>query len=153
MNMTLRRPLILWAVTRDGDQPHAASIIFRRDDPFAVEIVLPLHDVDAVTNDQLRVDPDSRDDAISVVITFSRALLIDGLEAPAGEGQVRVEPHIVDSDYITIRLPLTADGVAFCTERAPLEAFVDATYRMVPLGGEKRLAAKELDRWLAEVAV
>ncbi|MFB4275694.1 SsgA family sporulation/cell division regulator [Nonomuraea sp. MTCD27] len=151
MKTTLSRPLTLWNAARHGDQPHAATITFRRDDPFAVEIILPLWDIDMVTNDGLRVDPDSRDDMVSVLIPFSRALLIDGLEDPSGEGAVRVEPHIVDSGYITFTLPLTADGVEFYTERAPLESFVDAALRMVPLGGEMPLADRELDCWLAEV--
>lgn len=117
----IRRPLILWNATQAGDQPSAATIIFRRDDPFAV------------------------------VITFSRALLIDGLEAPAGEGAVRVEPTATDFDFITFTLPLTADGVRFYAERGPLEAFVDATYQIVPLGSELLLASKELDMWLIGV--
>jgi hypothetical protein len=150
MKKLIHKPLILWNAARHGDQPYAATIVYRQADPYAVEIVLPLHDVDAVTNDRLRVDPDSRDDAISVVITFGRALLLDGLDAPAGEGSVRVEPHIVDG-YITFTLPLTADGVEFYAEREPLEAFVDATCRMVPLGGEYDGAVDELDRWLAGV--
>lgn len=147
----MRRPLILWNAARHGDQPHAAAIVFRRDNPFAVEIILPLHDPDTVTNDQLRVHPGARDDEISVAIPFSRALLIDGMEEPAGEGDVRVAPHIVDSGYISLTLPLTVGGVEFYTERGPLEAFTDETLRMVPLGGEIAIADAELDRWLAGV--
>lgn len=145
MKTIVRRPLILWNAAQHGDQPHAATILFRRDNPFAVEIILPLHDPDTVTNDRLRIHPGPRDefarnDEISVAIPFSRALLIDG-----------VAPHIVDSGYISLTLPLTAAGVEFYTERGPLEAFTDETLRMVPLGGEIAIADAELDRWLAGV--
>jgi len=151
MKGRLERRLLLWDASRHGIEPYRCTLVFRRDDPFAVDLVFPVRDITKVTNDELRVHPDSRDDAISVVVTFSRALLIDGLEAPAGVGEVRVEPHIVDRDYITITLPLTADGVEFYTERRSVEAFVDATCRMVPLGREPAMAGGELDRWLAEV--
>jgi hypothetical protein len=151
MRKILNRPLLLWNAARHSDKPYAATIVYRRDDPFAVEIILPLHDLDTVTNDDLRVHPGSRDDEISVLIPFSRALLVDGLEAPAGEGVVRVAPHEDDSDYIVVTLPLTAAGVAFYVERAALEAFVDATFRLVPLGGEVRLVDRDLGRWLSGV--
>jgi hypothetical protein len=147
----MERRILLWDASRHGIEPNRCTLTFRRDDPFAVDLVFPVRDTTKVTNDQLRVHPDSRDDAISVVITFSRTLVIDGMEAPAGHGTVRIEPHIVDRDYITITLPLTVEGVEFYTERRALEAFVDATCRMVPLGGELAPAGRELDRWLAEV--
>ncbi|UBU10061.1 SsgA family sporulation/cell division regulator [Nonomuraea gerenzanensis] len=151
MKTIIRRRVTLWNAAAHGDQPHDATLIYRRDNPFAVELILPLRAPDTVTNDRLLVHPGSRNGHISVFIPFSRALLIDGLEEPAGEGAVRVEPHIVDSGYISVTLPLTADGVEFYTERAPLEAFVDETLRMLPLGGEIPIADAALDRWLAGV--
>lgn len=134
MTKILRRPLILWNAARHGDKPYAASIIYRTDDPFAVTILFPTHRGSDVQE-----------------FVLGRALLIDGLEAPAGEGVVRVEPHIIDQDYISITLPTTSDGVEFYTSRAGLESFVDATLRRVPLGGELAPAASALDRWLAGV--
>ncbi|MEV0826388.1 SsgA family sporulation/cell division regulator [Nonomuraea rubra] len=148
MRTIIRRRLTLWNAAAHGDQPHAATIIYRRDNPFAVEIILPLHDPDTVTNDRLCVHPGNRDDEIAVLIPFSRALLIDGMEEPAGEGDVRVEPHIVDSGYIALTLPLTREGTEFYTERGPLEAFADETLRMLPLGDEIPIADAALDRWL-----
>ncbi|MFI7470540.1 SsgA family sporulation/cell division regulator [Nonomuraea sp. NPDC049646] len=152
MKKIVERQLLLWDASRHGVEPYRCTLVFRRADPFAVDLVFPVRDITKVTNDQLRVHPDSRDDAISVVITFSRTLVIDGMEAPAGAGTVRIEPHIVDRDYITITLPLTAAGVEFYAERRSLEAFVDATCRMVPLGAELAPAGRELDRWLGEVS-
>lgn len=147
----IRRPLILWRADRHGDKPYAASIIYRRDDPYAVTIALPLRpdDIDTAIDD-LRV-ADSGGDSISVLISFARELLIDGCEAPCGEGTVRVEPHILDLAYVTITLPVTVDGVEFYTDRPPLESFTDATLQMVPSGGEPALVDQDLNRWLAGV--
>lgn len=150
MRTIIRRRVTLWNAAAHGDQPHDATLIYRRDHPFAVELILPLRDPGAVTNDRLLVHPGNRDE-ISVFIPFSRALLIDGLEVPSGEGAVRVEPHIVDTAYVSVTLPLTCDGVEFYTERAPLEAFVYDTLRMLPTGAEIPIADAALDRWLAGV--
>jgi Streptomyces sporulation and cell division protein, SsgA len=127
----IHRPLPLWDAARYGDEPYDAWIVYRAADPFAVTLLLP--------------GPDGVHEVV-----FGRALLIDGLEWPSGEGMVRVEPHEDDPDYL-ILWPTSRRDVLFYVERAQVEKFIDATYRVVPLGGELPLADKELDRWLAEV--
>jgi hypothetical protein len=134
MTIFIRRPLTLWDASRHGDQPYAATLIFREADPFAVALVIPDHDADGVHE-----------------VVFSRALLIDGLEAPCGEpGFAQIEPHAV-SDYITLTLPIAGGQRELYAERSALEAFVDESFVLVLLGGEREPAAAELDRWLAEV--
>ncbi|WP_165969581.1 SsgA family sporulation/cell division regulator [Nonomuraea terrae] len=128
----VHRPAILWVADRHDEQPYAASLVYRLSDPFAVELVLPRGDGRHVTK-----------------VLFGRALLIDGLEKPTGDGAVRIEPHIVDSDYITLTLPLNGRRQELYAERVKLEAFIDATFRLVPLGREKDLI--DLDGWLLEV--
>lgn len=126
------RTLSLWDATRHGDSRCSAVIAYRRDDPFAVALAL--------------ISPDAR---VMVDVVFARELLIDGLAWPTGEGVVRVEPHYDDPDYLIITLPV-AGGMRFYAERSTVEAFLDASYLVVPLGGEVALAARDLDRWLAE---
>jgi len=129
----IHRPITLWDATRHSDQPHHAEIFYQVPDPFAVRILIP--------------NPGGR----AHEVAFSRALLIDGLEWRAGEGVVEVAVHEDDPDYIVLTLRSVAGGMTFYAERAQLEAFVDATFRLVPLGGELALARQELDCWLAEV--
>jgi hypothetical protein len=131
----MQKFLLLWAADRPDVEPYNACLTYRKDDPFAVELLLP-----------------SQEDTGTGSVFFSRALLIDGMETPTGEGRVRVEPHIVDRDYITISLLLEVGWREFYAERAALAKFIDATFRRVPLGGELKTAARELDRWLAEVS-
>ncbi|YCK35203.1 SsgA family sporulation/cell division regulator [Actinomadura sp. ATCC 39365] len=134
MKTILRRPLVLWDVSNHDTTSFAASIIYRPNDPFAVTIMVSAH---------------GAGDAQEFV--FSRALLIDGLEQPTGDGTVRVEPHAAASNYVIVTLTVGGTRREFFAERAPLESFIDNSLRRVPLGGELAPASRELDRWLAEV--
>ncbi|MEV0993382.1 SsgA family sporulation/cell division regulator [Nonomuraea sp. NPDC050202] len=135
MKTILRRPLILWDPSRHDDQPYTASIIFRRDDPYAVTILIPDHDTNKMHE-----------------VVIARALLIDGLMEPTGElGFAYVEPHAVQ-EYVTLTLPLRNGLRELYAERVPLESFRDATCRMVPLPEQRPIAQADLERWLAGVA-
>ncbi|MFI7707582.1 SsgA family sporulation/cell division regulator [Nonomuraea sp. NPDC049480] len=131
---TIRKPIILWDAAAHDEQPYFCMLVYQKSDPFAVKLLVPSHATGKVAE-----------------VVFARGLLIDGVDGPAGDGAVRVEPHIVDRDYTTLTLPLTRDGKEFFTERAPLLDFVTETCALVPSGRERPRVTAELDRWLAGV--
>ncbi|WP_188188083.1 SsgA family sporulation/cell division regulator [Nonomuraea sp. SYSU D8015] len=132
MRKILNVPILLWNAARHSDEPYTATIVYRSDDPFAVEIVIPDHD------------------GVHEVVLY-RDLLIDGLEKPTGEsGFPLVKPHAV-RDYITLTVPCRGGLRELYAERDAVEAFLEKTCRMVPLNRQRPIARAELDRWLAEV--
>ncbi|MFE6687769.1 SsgA family sporulation/cell division regulator [Streptomyces sp. NPDC057743] len=88
-----------------------------------------------------------------VTWVFGRELLLDGLNRPAGEGDVRVEPSSPErlSD-VYISLQVGPERALFRASAPPLIAFLDRTDRIVPLGKEEVCDTLEatLDRILAE---
>ncbi|WP_328328871.1 SsgA family sporulation/cell division regulator [Streptomyces sp. NBC_00455] len=75
-----------------------------------------------------------------VTWTFGRELLLDGINAPTGDGDV----HIAPSDPaglsdVHLRLQVGADRALFRAGSAPLVAFLDRTDKIVPLGEERSL--------------
>lgn len=127
MKDVIYKPLTLWDEPRD---PHAAALIYRPSDPFAVELNMPRVNRDAVS------------------VLFDRGLLIDGLAEPVGEGDVRIAPGDADG-WISLTVPVDGERVEFYGARKVIDAFLDATLRRVPSGGELAPAAEDLDRWLA----
>ncbi|MFF4181700.1 SsgA family sporulation/cell division regulator [Streptomyces sp. NPDC001691] len=72
-----------------------------------------------------------------VTWAFGRELLLDGINRPAGDGDVRVEP--ADPEMLSdvhIRLQVGGDRALFRAGAAPLVAFLDRTDKLVPLGQE-----------------
>lgn len=127
----LRRRLVLWDASAHDAKPYECTIIYRAADPFAVTLLVPDHDSNDIAE-----------------VLFARGLLVDGFGEPTGDGAVRVEPHIVDRDYMTLTLPTTRDGKEFYTDLAPLQEFVDDTCALVPFGSELPPVKLDLDRWL-----
>ncbi|MFP3989281.1 SsgA family sporulation/cell division regulator [Streptomyces sp. E11-3] len=92
-----------------------------------------------------------------VTWAFSRELLVDGINEPCGDGDVRIAPDGPEplADAV-IRLQVGADQALFRSGIAPLIAFLDRTDKLVPLGQERALADFErhlddaLDRILAQ---
>ncbi|WP_406193609.1 SsgA family sporulation/cell division regulator [Kitasatospora sp. NBC_01560] len=80
--------------------------------------------------------------------SFARTLLAEGLDAPAGEGDVLFHP---DADAAHVRMLLRGtDGAAvFRTRSGDLRAFLRRTYARVPQGAEQ--CGEALDRWLLGV--
>ncbi|MFJ8043301.1 SsgA family sporulation/cell division regulator [Kitasatospora sp. NPDC096147] len=104
--------------------PFTARIEYRRDDPFAV---------------RLHFGPEHTLDGAPIVWTFARRLLADGLSLPVGDGDVGVRPHGAARTAVELRTP---DGYALLVLRTrELEAFLDASERVVPTGSEGRLIA------------
>lgn len=124
--------LLLRDTERNDPVPYAATLTWHKTDPYAVELVLEMHDLTTRR------------------FTFARDLLIDGINEPVGEdGFLQVGPHIVDG-YVTFVLPFDG-GREFCAERAPVDTFLDRMCRAVPSIGAHAQAVEDLDRWLAEV--
>jgi hypothetical protein len=75
-----------------------------------------------------------------VTWTFSRELLLDGINVPTGEGDVHISPSEPSGFSDThIRLQVGADRALFRAGSAPLVAFLDRTDKLVPLGQEHSL--------------
>ncbi|MER5883849.1 SsgA family sporulation/cell division regulator [Streptomyces sp. NPDC001941] len=92
-----------------------------------------------------------------VTWAFGRELLLDGINAPSGEGDVHIGPIEPEGlSDIGIRLQVGSDRALFRASAAPLVAFLDRTDKLVPLGEERTLGDFEgnleeaLGRILAE---
>ncbi|MBA2945420.1 SsgA family sporulation/cell division regulator [Streptomyces himalayensis] len=92
-----------------------------------------------------------------VTWAFGRELLVDGVVAPCGDGDVRIAPTGDKMfDEVLITLQVSTDQAMFKAGIAPLVAFLDRTDKLVPLGQERALADfdanldETLDRILAE---
>ncbi|WFB08427.1 SsgA family sporulation/cell division regulator [Streptomyces sp. LX-29] len=92
-----------------------------------------------------------------VTWAFARELLLDGLSAPTGEGDVHIAPTSPKGlSDVFIRLQVGGERALFRSAAAPLVAFLDRTDRLVPFGEERTAIdpvgdlEAELDRILAE---
>ncbi|MFC9326266.1 SsgA family sporulation/cell division regulator [Kitasatospora sp. NPDC057015] len=86
-------------------------------------------------------------DGAPVTWALSRDLLLDGLDAPAGQGDVQVSPHEHDPDLVRILLRSPGGTAELLAPAAALHAVLLRTDRLVPFGEEPCTAA--LDRELA----
>lgn len=106
--------------------PVSASLEYETSDPYAVQVTF--HTGGAA-------------DDCAVVWTFARQLIIDGLDGPAGLGDVRVWPVPDDRHSCTsIALALCSPSgeALFEISREAVSAFLRRTYEEVPLGFEDR---------------
>lgn len=68
---------------------------------------------------------------------FARALLVDGLTKPCGEGDVVVWPSKDERGPVVMLQLIAPDSRAlFQIEAGPLRAFLDRSHRLVPAGEE-----------------
>ncbi|MCX4549507.1 SsgA family sporulation/cell division regulator [Streptomyces sp. NBC_01387] len=75
-----------------------------------------------------------------VTWTFGRELLLDGINAPTGDGDVHISPsEPTGLSDVHLRLQVGADRALFRAGSAPLIAFLDRTDKLVPLGQERSL--------------
>ncbi|GEL18880.1 SsgA family sporulation/cell division regulator [Pseudonocardia asaccharolytica] len=72
----------------------------------------------------------------SVNWVFARDLLADGLVAPAGAGDVKVQPVPHDLGRIELELTSPSGHAVFTTCAARLAEFLDRTFEVVPAGSE-----------------
>ncbi|WP_328398882.1 SsgA family sporulation/cell division regulator [Streptomyces sp. NBC_00390] len=76
-----------------------------------------------------------------VTWAFGRELLLDGINAPSGDGDVQIAPTQPEGlSDVRIRLRVGNDSALFRAGVAPLVAFLDRTDKLVPLGQERALS-------------
>lgn len=133
MTSFVHRAITLWTLTANGKtERHAASAVYVPEDPFAVEFVIP-----------------RRGGGIPHSVVFARALLVDGVDEPVGEGVVRVMPHLDLAGWLLLVLPIDGERVEFWAEQAPVEEFVDATLLLLP--SSRELTQLDLDGLIARL--
>jgi Streptomyces sporulation and cell division protein, SsgA len=115
--------------------PVQASLRYEPMDPYAVHVVF---------------HAGGEEPCPEVSWSFARQLLVDGLNEPAGLGDVRVWPWLGDDGPVAALALSSPDGHAlFEVPRESLEDFVARTYSQVPLGAESRYL--DLDATLANL--
>ncbi|SDZ40034.1 Streptomyces sporulation and cell division protein, SsgA [Amycolatopsis xylanica] len=108
-----------FVLLNDSTTPVLSRLSYHADEPFAVTV--------AFRTERGRW----------VEWTFARDLLVDGLVEPAGLGDVRIRPDLVQDEELIILEIESPDGYAsFELERADIERFLAASYELVPLGAE-----------------
>lgn len=80
---------------------------------------------------------------------FARDLLIDGLSAPSGEGDLRVAPHEEDEDLLLMEIHSPTGSATFELDRDDTEDFLAHSLELVPVGAES--TRFDIDRLLAEL--
>ncbi|MFI6498714.1 SsgA family sporulation/cell division regulator [Nonomuraea typhae] len=129
--VTISQGLTMWTA-RHGDGGLHAWLHFDVDEPFEVELELLL------------------DGSTFVSWVFDRSLLARGAEEPAGEGRVRIAPHVVPG-FLLLELYLAGEGAEpiRCSASALVIAdFVARTHVAAPLELAEGLAAVELEDFL-----
>ena len=123
----IRSQLGLRLILPDGTVlPVSASLEYETSDPYAVQVTF---------------HTGGADDECAVVWTFARQLIIDGLDRPAGLGDVRVWPVPDDrhcATSIALALCSPSGEALFEVPRDALSAFLCRTYDEVPIGFEDR---------------
>lgn len=99
--------------------PVDAALCYRPSDPYAVMAVF------------------HADEAAPVTWTFGRELLAAGLEEPSGEGDVGVWPSTSRGAAVVCMALCSPSGQALLeASRADVEAFLTASFELVPSGTE-----------------
>jgi hypothetical protein len=108
-----------------------ATLSYAVDEPYAVTALFRTSDGD-------------------VAWVFGRDLLEDGMTAPAGDGDVAVWPSTSQGTRIICLSLASPSGSALLeADLAAVQAFLDESYRLVPLGQES--AMLDLDAELASL--
>ncbi|MET7692353.1 SsgA family sporulation/cell division regulator [Streptomyces sp. NPDC005483] len=130
---TLRQTVRARLITADHPElPVRPTLRYSSAEPFAVHIDFPAH-VSA--------------DGMGVTWMFGRALLEEGLETPAGEGDVRIRPYGWAGTVIEFHSPLGIAVIRFGT--ATLRRFLLRSYDVVEPGAED--LGPDLDHGLASL--
>ncbi|MFK8908273.1 SsgA family sporulation/cell division regulator [Streptomyces sp. YS-3] len=96
------------------------ELTYRADDPYAVRMTFHLPGDEPVT------------------WTFGRELLLDGINSPTGDGDVRIEPAGGEElRDVHIHLQVGGERANFRAGAGPLVAFLDRSDKLVPLGQER----------------
>lgn len=109
-----------------------AVLSYARTDPFAIRMAFPAP---------------ATLEGTEVSWEFSRELLAEGMDVPAGVGDVRIRPFGYDRTVLEFH---AAEGIAMVHVRtAELRRFLRRTQQLVPVGGEHRFL--DLDRSLTDL--
>ncbi|MFJ4897551.1 MULTISPECIES: SsgA family sporulation/cell division regulator [unclassified Streptomyces] len=109
-----------------------AVLSYDRTDPFAIRMAFPAP---------------ATLEGTEVSWEFSRELLAEGMDVPAGVGDVRIRPFGYDRTVLEFHAP---EGIAMVHVRtADLRRFLRRTQQLVPVGGEHRFL--DLDRSLTDL--
>ncbi|MFG2669504.1 MULTISPECIES: SsgA family sporulation/cell division regulator [unclassified Streptomyces] len=109
-----------------------AVLSYDRTDPFAIRMAFPAP---------------ATLEGTEVSWEFSRELLAEGMDVPAGVGDVRIRPFGYDRTVLEFH---AAEGIAMVHVRtAELRRFLRRTQQLVPVGGEHRFL--DLDRSLTDL--
>ncbi|MFE4667440.1 SsgA family sporulation/cell division regulator [Streptomyces sp. NPDC056716] len=119
MEITLEQPARARLITGEEDVPVPATLRYVSTDPLAVHVAFP---------------PEVTLAGEDVVWTFARSLLADGLDGPAGWGDVHVWPSGRARTVLEFHSPYGLALLQFDT--APLRRFLVRTYAVVAPGAE-----------------
>ncbi|HEY6422346.1 MAG TPA: SsgA family sporulation/cell division regulator [Pseudonocardiaceae bacterium] len=121
----------MFALLHQASAPVVTRWTYCPDDPFAVTLAIQ-----------------TRRRCVDWVL--ARELLLAGLHAPAGMGDVRVRPAQMDDWDVTLIEIRSPDGRAVLeVDRELLQQFVQATLEAVPLGSE--CAAVDMDAEIEKI--
>ncbi|GGT95813.1 MULTISPECIES: SsgA family sporulation/cell division regulator [Streptomyces] len=110
-----------------------ATLRYDLEDPFAVSMAFP---------------PRATLEGVEVSWAFSRELLAQGVDGPAGVGDVRVRPYGYDRTVVEFHAP---EGVAVVHIRTTeVRRFLERSQHLVPAGREHQYL--EWDKWDDELA-
>ncbi|MCX2180370.1 SsgA family sporulation/cell division regulator [Streptomyces sp. SKN60] len=97
----------------------AATLRYDRADPYAVSMAFP---------------PPATLEGVEVSWAFARELLVQGVDGPAGVGDVRLRPYGYDRTVVEFHAP---EGVAMVHIRtSELRSFLERSQHVVPSGRE-----------------
>ncbi|MGW3953685.1 SsgA family sporulation/cell division regulator [Streptomyces sp. NPDC004752] len=131
MDITVEQPARARLITSESQElPVSATLRYTAQAPFAVDIGFP---------------PDASLSGTDVTWTFSRELLQEGLEAPAGHGDVHIWPCGRAHTVLEFHAPEGLALIQFDTD--VLRRFLKRTFAAVALGQEN--IDRAVDRDLA----
>ncbi|MFF8837184.1 SsgA family sporulation/cell division regulator [Streptomyces sp. NPDC015130] len=97
-----------------------ATLRYDREDPYAVSMAFP---------------PPATLEGVEVSWAFARELLVQGVDRPAGVGDVRLRPYGYDRTVVEFHAP---EGVAMVHVRtSELRRFLARSEHLVPAGSER----------------
>ena len=110
-------------VPEHGAVPLVASVDYCADDPYAIKMAFHV----------------GTDEPVEWI--FARELLAEGLESPAGEGDVKVWPEAVaedaeNPDILNIALSSPFGEAHFEVSLSSVAEFLKSSYRIIPAGSE-----------------
>ncbi|MER5432452.1 SsgA family sporulation/cell division regulator [Streptomyces sp. NPDC002588] len=120
MDITLEQSVLARLITaEDQELPVSATLRYASDDPFAVHVDFP---------------PEVSLAGDGATWTFARALLEEGLDGPAGTGDVHIWPCGPERTVVELHSPFGMALLQFDTP--PLHRFLLRSYAVVAAGRE-----------------